>query len=407
VDLSLPPPANHDRIPVLDGVRGLAILLVMFCHETVMVTENRLDMLWLHTAWFGWCGVDLFFVLSGFLITGILLDSKSDNHYFRNFYARRILRIFPLYYGVVFFSLIILPHIPNPKAHRFGQIAGDEIWYWMHLSNYITAWRQQMRHGILDVAWSLSIEEQFYLVWPAMVLLFNKRNLTKACIIIISLAIASRTFLVIRHTNWLWCYELTVCRMDALAMGSLLAIAARSKNGLASFARPATWGLWITLAMVLAICLHQGTDWDNGSIGQSVGYTILDLACACLMVLTLTSPKTSRRHRFFSHPIMRMFGKYSYALYLFNLPLRAVIRDTVYKPKNFHHIGGWYLPGQLLFYFVSTAFILAVAMLSWHLYEKHFLALKRFFVPRAAKHIAVPQAARQAVLEPVASTPVA
>src|SRR5690349_3202734 len=105
------------RLPALDGLRGLAIMLVMLHHMTVMTSQVPVDQAFAMVAHFGWAGVNLFFVLSGFLITGILYEAKGSQFYFRNFYARRILRIFPLYYAVVVFSLLLLPHIPNPKAH--------------------------------------------------------------------------------------------------------------------------------------------------------------------------------------------------------------------------------------------------------------------------------------------------
>src|SRR3954467_8703188 len=99
------------HIPALDGIRGLAVLLILYCHATVIEPGGALGKLFLSTARISWAGVDLFFVLSGFLITGILFDAKSKPHFFRNFYARRTVRIFPLYYAFLFVTLLILPAV--------------------------------------------------------------------------------------------------------------------------------------------------------------------------------------------------------------------------------------------------------------------------------------------------------
>ena len=138
----------------------------------------------------GWNGVDLFFVLSGFLITGVLLDAKGSTGYFRNFYARRVLRIFPLYYGVVLVHLVVLRYVLNDPNH-FDDRDIDLIWYLLHLSNLIVGLRSGRDTG-LDHAWSLAIEEQFYLLWPLLVLWLNRRRLIMLCVVLIGLAIALR-----------------------------------------------------------------------------------------------------------------------------------------------------------------------------------------------------------------------
>src|SRR5262245_15687101 len=130
---------TREHLLALDGVRGLAILLVLVYHAMLLSEHNTtlaFDAWFSRVANVGWCGVDLFFVLSGFLITGILLDTKGGPHYFRNFYARRTLRIFPPYYAVVFLALVVIPNLPEgvvpaKKLASFGRIDGDEHWYWL------------------------------------------------------------------------------------------------------------------------------------------------------------------------------------------------------------------------------------------------------------------------------------
>ena len=128
-------------IPALDGIRGIAILLVMLHHFTIyggMQPTATADKLFYLVASAGWCGVDLFFVLSGFLITGILFDTKESSHFFRNFYMRRCLRIFPLYYGSLAVVFIVLPWF-MPLGWRFHQLLTEQGWYWVYLSNVLIA----------------------------------------------------------------------------------------------------------------------------------------------------------------------------------------------------------------------------------------------------------------------------
>src|SRR3981081_3459715 len=203
------------RIRGLDGLRGIAILLVMIYHQTVAVGSTPVDRFVGFWTLSGWVGVDLFFVLSGFLITGILYDSRGSTGYFRNFYARRVLRIFPLYYAVVALSLFILPHLPHWKLDSLARINGDELWYWTYLSNFSIGAHSEFRHGILDISWSLAIEEQFYLTWPILVLLLSRRWLVTLCCALFVLALAWRSALIFAGVSPITVAVLTPGRVDA------------------------------------------------------------------------------------------------------------------------------------------------------------------------------------------------
>jgi peptidoglycan/LPS O-acetylase OafA/YrhL len=155
--------------PALDGIRGIAILLVLVHHFTLFDPITSVGA-WLgFVALLGWSGVDLFFVLSGFLITGILIDARTSDRYFISFYARRTLRIFPLYYLVVFLCFVVLPYFPRWHELLVGHANLPEWPYWTYLVNFSIAERDAFQHGVLDVAWSLAIEEQFYLLWAVLV----------------------------------------------------------------------------------------------------------------------------------------------------------------------------------------------------------------------------------------------
>jgi peptidoglycan/LPS O-acetylase OafA/YrhL len=175
---------SGQRIPALDGIRGLAIALVMFHHFTLyggMRPDFVLDKVYRHVALVGWVGVDLFFVLSGFLITGILHDSRSDRHYFRNFYMRRTLRIFPLYYGVLAATFLVLPLVLDVSG-SCRELLRDQAWYWTYLINVQIGLDYWPSCFVLGHFWSLAVEEQFYLVWPLLLYLLGRRGMLALCV---------------------------------------------------------------------------------------------------------------------------------------------------------------------------------------------------------------------------------
>src|SRR6478735_7238859 len=197
---SVAPTATVDKhVPALDGLRGVAILVVMLFHMAMVPPIGRVASVWASVTHFGGLGVDIFFVLSGFLITGILLNAREQPHYFRNFYARRALRIFPLYYAVVFLSLVVLPRAMPWTVAKFGTVNREAVWYWFHLSNFAIARRGAFVHGVLDVSWSLAIEEQFYLIWPAIVLFASRTGLRLLCLSLIVGSCMARAILISRN----------------------------------------------------------------------------------------------------------------------------------------------------------------------------------------------------------------
>ena len=191
--------SGRKHFPELDGLRGIAILLVLATHYQMAIpahtaAERALKNILAH----GWAGVDLFFVLSGFLITGILYDSKGQSNYFRNFYGRRTLRIFPLYYG--FLAVVLIGLIAtatarhwNPSLPQFRNLWSLQPWLWTYTFNIACALGHGSAH--LGQLWSLSVEEQFYLVWPLVICFFPRRLLVPTCVTLIIGALALRILL--------------------------------------------------------------------------------------------------------------------------------------------------------------------------------------------------------------------
>src|SRR5260221_4024268 len=224
-----------ERIPALDGLRGVAILMVLLNH--FVPNRNYAPshvMTWLsNAARSGWAGVDLFFVLSGFLITGILIEAKASPHYFRNFYMRRVLRIFPLYYGALVLVLVTLPPLHVFNWSSFATVWQNQLWNWSYCTN-VGMWHTD---GLgfscpqvnLGHFWTLAIEEHFYLVWPAIVFLLPLRGLRWICLLAVLVAPAARTLAVVRFDASHLFFFLTPCRADSLILGALLP--AMAKDG--------------------------------------------------------------------------------------------------------------------------------------------------------------------------------
>ncbi len=238
----------------------------------------------------GWAGVDLFFVLSGFLITGILIDARGSERYFSSFYARRTLRIFPLYYLIAFLSLIVLPAFPFAYDLLVGLGAPREQWpYWLYLTNFAVAERERFIHGILDVTWSLAIEEQFYLAWAVVVWLCPTRLLGPLCAAIIVAVAGARIWALAAGATAIDVYVLTLYRADGLATGALLAWAMR-RGWLAGAGGSALALSALTVLGVVGVSWLDGESWWWGPTMQKAGYTLLALTGGAWIVAAVRLP---------------------------------------------------------------------------------------------------------------------
>ena len=218
------------RIPVLDGWRGFAILVVILHNGGFIAYEldgpSGLVVVLTNTVLAsGWVGVQLFFVLSGFLITGILVDTAGAPRFFRSFYLRRTLRIFPVYYAFLAVYFLVVPLLPGGAPPGEGQLA-DQLWYWTYLSN----WLPLLEHpsGPLNHLWSLAVEEQFYLVWPLLVVVSGRRFPWVVLFFVVA-APLSRLGMHRAGLEPEYLYHFTNARADALAIGALVALAATQR----------------------------------------------------------------------------------------------------------------------------------------------------------------------------------
>lgn len=385
-----PPPLSPDlpcdrpqteRVSVLDGLRGYAVLLVMANHFFGATYADDGPLKWPFRFFqSGWMGVDLFFVLSGFLITGILWDTRTRPHYFRNFYARRTLRIFPLYYGTLLLVLLILPRFSQTIAQSLPQ---ETWWLWTYTVNYGLAYTNgwqifNTKYLMLAHFWSLAVEEHFYLLWPTAVRFLRWPLLLTTSLCLIVLAILARVaFFLIQPTDPLPAYLLTPCRMDSLILGAGIALVAK-RYGIARLLIPALLVAPLTLGILGYWFIRFGRLEATGNQTSIFSYTLLALGFASLLVLVLNYKAAPLiRWLFASKPIL-FYGKYSYALYVLHAlmiplfwqgPIATAIRRFI--PN--------YTCAELACALVWLLLASLAAYASWHLYEKHFLKLKDRF----------------------------
>jgi peptidoglycan/LPS O-acetylase OafA/YrhL len=379
--------STNQHIPTLEGIRGVAILLVLSFHLNLLrsfPSDSPVDTLFAEVLAFGWCGVDLFFVLSGYLITRILYLAKGSEEYFAPFYTNRVLRIFPLYYALLIITFIVIPHLPTglipaEKLERWAQVDANPLWYWLYLNNFTTALAGSWGHGILDVTWSLAIEEQFYLLWPWVVYTFNRERLLRICLGIFFTAFIIRTAMTLADMNAISIYVFTPGRLDVLAAGAFVALAGVGSSGIRGLL-PARKIFIITGVVCLSLALWRGGAYNMDPVILTVGLSFVAIHFAAFIAVVRTLPSEHWLAKLLSSKLLRAFGKYSFAIYLVHMPLSALIRDTLYHPHQFMMLWGSKLPGQILFYVGTISLTFIVAFLSWHFWEKHFLKLKKSFV---------------------------
>ncbi len=371
-DQRFTPPLKH--VPALDGIRGVAILLVLGFHLlwSNWVTGSQVLDIVVRLRSSGWIGVDLFFALSGYLITGILLETRNNPQYLRNFYARRVLRIFPLYYVVLL--LLLLGFHPNSlaAARPFLILAtylqNTPLWWYGHVPGLVANFTSHL--------WSLAVEEQFYLVWPLVILLLpSRRALLWLAAAIVVLSPALRYVLLTHGAPFQATYKLTICRSDGLLAGAWLATALRGPQR-ATVLRFAPVTLVLGILGCLTIAFTNGTfDFQSSRAVNVFAYSALAVTGTSLIAVAL-SPSTwiARGLRW---RVLRFFGQYSYGLYILHQIVAAAIEYRFGGPLRAT------IHSKILLHLVFPTIVLAItipaAMFSYHFFERPFLRLKRFF----------------------------
>ena len=348
-------------------MRGIAILLVVFYHNFGFVQYF----------FFGWLGVDLFFVLSGFLITDILLKTVNKPGYFKNFYAKRILRIFPIYYLSLIIFLLALPRIKDFPLD-FSFYIDHEWWFWTYMQNWFLIF-----HNVGNTTtaiqhyWSLAVEEQFYIVWPLLIFIVRKPKvlLTIAGLLLVGV-ICTRLYMwtmQIKDLNYFGLYTYT--RIDGICIGSMLAILQFMRS---PFIKKYFTGLVLLLAAMNFVFYFINKEFNfTYPYLAIVGYTTFAMLFAIVVHEVIQGD-----NKFFNFILtikpLKFFGRISYGLYIFHWPVYLILYEWV--DKNVRPLAR--LSENNLAIVVSillTSIGVLISIFSFYTFERYFLKKKKAF----------------------------
>jgi peptidoglycan/LPS O-acetylase OafA/YrhL len=376
-----------------NGLRGLAVFTVFLNHYMGFLFARRAaEMLWM--------GVDIFFVLSGFLITGILYDSLRDPHFFRNFYVRRALRILPIFYGfflLVWLLSLVLPLHMDRSMWNNVLYVGNLSRYWTDYDHHDPLFVFYRSHGhyfrLLDLGhlWSLCVEEQFYLLWPMAVWgLRNRISLMRLCTVLVAATLLGRfllwMFLPTSLLNGWVLYYSTFTRCDSLLIGAWIALWLRERPlSTAQLRRVAAVlfcaaGAGLVLGTLASLPeMRGGRHILSTSFTNTAGYTLVALCAAGMLLASLE--ETNLWSRFLQSRFLTQLGIISYGFYFIHyLPVDGFAHEALLHPAVSKAIP-----------FVAFAFAYAAAWLSFHFWETPFLRLKRILAPQTASRLHVPE----------------
>jgi peptidoglycan/LPS O-acetylase OafA/YrhL len=340
----------------LDGIRAIAALLVLALHFFTWNSSNSaLTRILGHYAVIGQTGVTLFFVLSGFLITRILLVSKENPHYFSSFYVRRLLRIFPLYYlflTVTYFVVPVWQHVSVPSF-------SGQLYFWVYLQDFVYTFN--WRAAGPPHTWSLAVEEHFYLLWPMLVYFLGARGIKISVVVILFLALGCR-LLLIHHG--LEVFYFTFTRMDDLAIGALLAVweaEGKLKNSGRKFA------IGLVLMIIPTFLLWKDVTGKALPDMQVIKSNLVAFCSFCVVGFAIALRQSNVIYKLLSSRFFTFTGKISYGIYVYH-PLCFLVIEHYFPTLS---LVSRLVTGVSVVYLVSSA--------SYFLFEAKFIGLKKYF----------------------------
>ena len=348
---------NTAHVPSLDGVRAIAALMVMFFHFFQNLTPNNTVVSFLKTlSSFGQTGVSLFFVLSGFLITRILIREKNSAFFFRNFYLRRTLRIFPLYYLYLILVFIIIPLFNHHQLPALSK----QIYHWVYLQDFAITFNWDFVGPVHF--WSLAVEEHFYLFFPLIVYYLKENHLLYA---IAAILLSSLIVRFIMNKNGYEVFYFTFSRLDELSLGAILAVF-EAKNKITQQITYRFIYLFIIIALPTMLLWFVYSKQANEGI-QVAKYLLISLSYFCIIGFIVSAPNSHFIKKALQFKPLVYIGKISYGLY-------------VYHGLCFHYMTSVYHGSSIIMLFIgSFLFAIVVSSISFYVFESFFLRYKDYY----------------------------
>ncbi len=380
--VSAPQPLLRSHMPELDTIRGIAVLMVLFFHgfgfHYGLGGLSGITKLFVSATLTGWTGVYLFFALSGFLITGILLDSKPRPDFYRRFYFRRAVRILPLYYAVLLL-IIVTQYTGLVGRHVSWAFLGLSAIY---LSNVTQLLGVPLQYGTL---WSLAVEEHFYLLWPTVVRRLSPRRIAIVAVLICVICPVLRAISFLNGhaigTGYTWFVA------DALAAGSLLALFCRSRWFTRRTLWRATTAVFIICIAVALIGRPFGILSYARFLGLTFKLTLINFTFVAVVALSLLLA-TGRCKALVHVPLLQFFGNISYGIYLLQ-KLSLDIADHFLArefPSLVAQPGQGHFSLMVLRFCIGGGLAIGLATLSRRYFEEPFLRLKKHTEPSTTRH---------------------
>lgn len=372
----------NNRMKELDSVRGIAVLLVIAFHtlkRSVDFTPLPLVHFAAYLTSVGWIGVDIFFALSGFLITNILLRTREHPHYFKNFYARRALRILPVYFFLV---VAVVAFAPNLEKKFVEEMPAILLTMMVFQQNWAAIFFYFPVTIYLAITWSLAIEEQFYFIWPLVVRRVKRETMLKAGLVYITLSILARVVGVMffdkvgKVSVYQFFYFASLTRFEELLIGAMLALLLTYTDWREKIKRYSIPVFLISFSSFFALVIVSPVPSAPifGYIPITIfGYTLIALFTAGLIAAFSTYPETALIRRLFQNRLLEFFGQYSYSMYLFHPPVMLISLDILWHARL---RGAEIAALHVLITFAGTTLL---ALLTWNLIEKRALSLKKYF----------------------------
>jgi peptidoglycan/LPS O-acetylase OafA/YrhL len=361
---------SDERVQVLDSWRGFAMCAVFLIHcavgtASLLGDKFSLCLVFRNLAGFGHIGLHIFFVLSGYLSTRILLQTQTSKHYYANWYARRCLRIFPLYYAFLIFCLVVVPCALGPEAYRFFGLKHGIGWLWVYGTNIYQSVHRNWCYGQLSHLWSLAVEEQFYLLWPLVVRFLPPARLTRFSVGLLSTSIILRLYFALFQHDYFVPRVFTLCNMDCIAGGAIVAILINTRSR--EYCLRA--GKMLLAISTVALPAYFITGYGSPNIVSAFAPLATGIASCGVILHTVSQPGSCKP---WFDKALAWVGRYSYGIYLVHYPILGLVLKTL--PVRMTPI-----PEMIVVTTIVGALSLAIAYASYEFYEKRFLKLKLKF----------------------------